>query len=170
MLLPGKLITERALQQIQYFAIIAYICRYRSASRIKCCHSFSPRRLCRVVWRLGLLYQRVVPTKKGVLKTAVLVTLSVPPGYLFSVAATFFQGEVFYEAVLLLAFVLFGHWMEMRPRAGDSQATQALMNLAPPKTTVIRNGEPVEVATSDIILGDIVLIRPDNKIPVGACS
>ena len=99
---------------------------------------------------------------------AVLVTLSVLAGYLFSVAATFFfQGEVFYEAaVLLLAFVLFGHWMEMRARAGASAAIQALMNLAPPKATVIRNGQPVEVPTAEVLLDDIVLIRPGDKIPV----
>ena len=103
-----------------------------------------------------------------VLNMAVLVTLSVLAGYLFSVAATFlFKGEVFYEAaVLLLTFVLFGHWMEMRARSGASQAIQALMNLAPPKATVIRNGEPVEVPTSDVLLNDIVLIRPGDKIPV----
>jgi Cu2+-exporting ATPase len=103
-----------------------------------------------------------------VLNMAVLVTLSVLAGYIFSVAATFFfEAEVFYEAaVLLLAFVLFGHWMEMRARSGASQAIQALMNLAPPKATVIRNGEPVEISTSDVLLDDIVLIRPGDKIPV----
>jgi Cu2+-exporting ATPase len=103
-----------------------------------------------------------------VLNMAVLVTLSVLAGYLFSVAATFFfEGEVFYEAaVLLLAFVLFGHWMEMRARSGASKAIQALMNLAPPKATVIRDGEPVEIPTSDVLLNDIVLIRPGDKIPV----
>ncbi|MBI1794114.1 MAG: copper-translocating P-type ATPase [Chloroflexi bacterium] len=103
-----------------------------------------------------------------VLNMAVLVTLSVLAGYIFSVAATFFfKGEVFYEAaVLLLAFVLFGHWMEMRARSGASQAIQALMNLAPPTAIVIRNGEPVEIPTSDVLQDDIVLIRPGNKIPV----
>ena len=106
--------------------------------------------------------------KNRTLNMAVLVTLSVLAGYLFSVAATFFfEGEVFYEAaVLLLAFVLFGHWMEMRARAGASQAIQALMNLAPPKATVIRDGQPVEVPTSEVLLDDIVLIRPGDKIPV----
>lgn len=106
--------------------------------------------------------------KNSTLNMAVLVTLSVLAGYLFSVAATFlFKGEVFYEAaVLLLTFVLFGHWMEMRARSGASQAIQALMNLAPPKATIIRNGEPVEISTSDVLLDDIVLIRPGDKIPV----
>ena len=102
------------------------------------------------------------------LNMAVLVSLSVLAGYIFSVAATFFfKGEVFYEAaVLLLTFVLFGHWMEMRARAGASQAMQALMNLTPPKATVIRDEQPVEVPTSEVRLDDIVLIRPGDKVPV----
>ncbi len=106
--------------------------------------------------------------KNRTLNMAVLVSLSVLAGYLFSVAATFlFEGEVFYEAAaLLLAFVLFGHWMEMRARSGASQAIQALMNLAPPKATVIRDGQQVEIPTSDVVAADIVLIRPGDKIPV----
>ena len=106
--------------------------------------------------------------RRRTLDMSVLVALSVGAGYLFSVAATFlFRGEVFYEAaVVLLAFILFGHWMEMRARAGASNAIRALLNLAPPKATVIRDGQPVEVATSDVLLGDTVLIRPGDKIPV----
>jgi Cu2+-exporting ATPase len=68
--------------------------------------------------------------------------------------------------VLLLAFVLFGHWMEMRARAGASDAIRALLDLAPPKATVIRNGQPVEVPTSEVLVGDVVLIRPGDKVPV----
>ena len=103
-----------------------------------------------------------------VLDMSVLVALSVGAGYLFSVAATFlFQGEVFYEAaVVLLAFVLFGHWMEMRARAGASNAIRALLDLAPPQATVIREGQPVEVPTSAVVIGDIVFIRPGDKLPV----
>ena len=102
------------------------------------------------------------------LDMSVLVALSVGSGYLFSVAATFlFRGEVFYEAsVVLLAFVLFGHWLEMRARSGASDAIRALLDLAPPKATVIRDGQPVEVPTSEVVLDDIVLIRPGDKIPV----
>jgi Cu2+-exporting ATPase len=62
--------------------------------------------------------------RNRVLNMAVLVSLSVLVGYLFSVGATFFfKSEVFYEAAsLLLVFVLFGHLIEMRARAGTSQA------------------------------------------------
>jgi Cu2+-exporting ATPase len=102
------------------------------------------------------------------LDMSVLIALSVGAGYLFSVAATFlFQGEVFYEAaVVLLAFVLFGHWMEMRARAGASAAIRALLELAPSKATVIRNGQPVEVPTSEVRVDDVVVVRPGDKIPV----
>jgi len=98
----------------------------------------------------------------------VLVALSVGAGYLFSVAATFFfKGEVFYEAsVVLLSFVLFGHWMEMRARAGASDAMRALLDLTPPKATVLRLGQALEVPTSEVVLDDVVLIRPGDKIPV----
>jgi Cu2+-exporting ATPase len=106
--------------------------------------------------------------RNRVLNMAVLVALSVLAGYLFSVAATFlFESEVFYEAsALLLVFVLLGHWLEMRARSGASQAIQALLNLAPPKAVVIRGGQEIEVATSDVARDDTVLIRPGNKIPV----
>ncbi len=102
------------------------------------------------------------------LDMSVLVALSVGAGYIFSVVTTFFiAGESFYEAVVvLLAFILFGHWMEMRARAGASRAMQALLNLTPPKAMVIRDGQPAEVPTSAVLVGDIVLIRPGEKIPV----
>lgn len=102
------------------------------------------------------------------LDMSVLVALSVGSGYLFSVAATFlFQGEVFYEAaVVLLTFVLFGHWLEMRARAGASNAMKALLDLTPPKATVIRDGEPIEIPTAEVVIDDIVLIKPGDKVPV----
>ena len=105
--------------------------------------------------------------RRRTLDMSVLVALSVGAGYVFSVVATFaFRGEVFYEAaVVLLAFILFGHWMEMRARAGASNAIRALLDLAPPTATVIRNGQPVEVPTSEVQLGDTVLIRPGDKVP-----
>lgn len=106
--------------------------------------------------------------KNRTLDMSVLIALSVGAGYLFSIAATFlFRGEVFYEAsVVLLVFVLFGHWMEMRARAGASDAIRALLELAPPRATVIRDGQPVEVPTFEVRMDDVVLIRPGDKIPV----
>ena len=104
----------------------------------------------------------------GVLNMAVLAVLSVGTGYLFSVGATFFLGGAqFYEAVaVLLVFILLGHWLEMRARAGASAAIRSLLDLAPPMATVLRDGREVEVPTADVVKGDTVVIRPGNKIPV----
>ncbi len=106
--------------------------------------------------------------RNGVLNMAVLVVLSVGTGYVFSVGATFlFKGEQFYEAVaVLLVFILLGHWLEMRARAGASDAIRALMDLAPPMASVLRDGKEVEIPTAEVAKGDTVVIRPGNKIPV----
>jgi len=106
--------------------------------------------------------------RNGILNMAVLVLLSVGTGYLFSVGATFFfKAEQFYEAsAMLLAFILLGHWLEMRARAGASEAINALLNLAPPMAVVWRNGQEVEISTAEVLVGDTVVIRPGNKIPV----
>jgi Cu2+-exporting ATPase len=106
--------------------------------------------------------------RAGVLNMSVLVSLSVLAGYIFSVAATFlFDGEVFYEAAaMLVTFVLFGHWMEMRARSGTNQAIEKLLTLAPPMARVERDGQELEIPTDDVQVGDIVIIRPGDKIPV----
>ena len=106
---------------------------------------------------------------KGTLGMAALIVLSVGTGYLFSVGNTFFfkEGGQFFEAVaVLLVFILLGHWLEMRARAGASSAIKALMNLTPTKANVFRNGAEVEVPTAEVLAGEIVVIRPGNKIPV----
>ncbi|MCZ7659103.1 MAG: heavy metal translocating P-type ATPase [Xanthobacteraceae bacterium] len=106
--------------------------------------------------------------RNGVLNMAVLVLLSVGTGYLFSVGATFFfEGEQFFEAAaVLLVFILLGHWLEMRARAGASEAIRKLMDLSPPMATVQRGGEEREVHTAEVLVGDIVVVRPGSKIPV----
>ena len=107
--------------------------------------------------------------KHGTLGMAALVVLSVGTGYLFSVGTTFFfnEGGQFFEAVaVLLIFILLGHWLEMRARAGASSAITALMDLTPAKASVIRNGVEIEVPTAEVLAGEIVVIRPGNKIPV----
>ena len=106
--------------------------------------------------------------RNGILNMAVLVLLSVGTGYLFSVGATFFfKGDQFYEAsAVLLVFILLGHWLEMRARAGASEAIRALLDLAPPMAKVLRDGREVEIPTAEVLVSDTVVIRPGNKIPV----
>ena len=106
--------------------------------------------------------------RNKVANMATLVVLSVGTGYVFSVGATFFyEGEVFYEAAaVLLVFILLGHWLEMRARAGASDAIRALMDLAPPLATVLRGGVETKVPTAEVLAGETVIIKPGDKIPV----
>jgi Cu2+-exporting ATPase len=98
----------------------------------------------------------------------VLVAVAIGAGWLYSVYVTLTGGgEVFYEAATVLAaFVLLGHWFEMRARGGANDAIRTLLELAPPMAVVVRDGEPVEVPTAEVVVGDLLLIRPGAKIPV----
>ena len=98
----------------------------------------------------------------------VLVAVAVGAGWLYSLVVTLTGGgEVFYEAaVVLAAFVLLGHWFEMRARGGANDAVRTLLDLAPPKALVIREGETIEVPTAEVVAGDVLLVRPGAKIAV----
>jgi Cu2+-exporting ATPase len=100
----------------------------------------------------------------------VLVAVAIGAGWGYSVAVTFWiDGEVFYEAAAFLAaFVLLGHWLEMRARGGANEAIRTLLDLAPPMAVVLRGGEPVDVPTSEVVVGDELLVRPGGKVPVDA--
>ncbi len=98
----------------------------------------------------------------------VLVAVAVGTGWVYSVVVTLTGGgEVFYEAAAVLtSFVLLGHWFEMRARGGANDAIRTLLELSPPMAVVLRDGEPVEVPTADVVSGDLLLVRPGAKVPV----
>jgi Cu2+-exporting ATPase len=100
----------------------------------------------------------------------VLVGVAVAAGWIYSVVVTIRGGgDVFYEAsTVLCAFVLLGHWLEMRARGGANDAVRALLNLAPSKAIVIRDENQVEVPTSELQVADLLLIKPGAKVPVDA--
>jgi Cu2+-exporting ATPase len=99
----------------------------------------------------------------------VLVSLAVGSGYLFSVAATFiFTGVVdfYWEISTLVVFLLFGHWMEMKMTRRASGALQELVKLIPPMANKVVGNEVIEVPTSNIQVGDFLLVRPGGKVPI----
>jgi len=97
----------------------------------------------------------------------VLVAVGVGTGWLYSLVVTLSGGgEVFYEAATVLAtFVLLGHWVEMRARGGANDAIRRLLELAPARAVVIRDGAEVEVPTAEVVPGDLLLVRPGAKVP-----
>jgi Cu2+-exporting ATPase len=105
--------------------------------------------------------------RRGMLNMSVLVATGVLAAYLFSVLITFLGGETFYEAAaMLVTFVLFGHWMEMRARRGTNEALRALFDLVPPQATVLRDGAEVTIPSSEVQVGDIAILKPGDKVPV----
>ena len=102
------------------------------------------------------------------LNMAVLIAVGITAAYVFSVVLTILGSkDSYYEAAtLLITFVLFGHWMEMKSRRGTTDALQALFNLVPPQARVVRNGKEKMIPTSEVKLGDIVILKPGDKVPV----
>jgi Cu2+-exporting ATPase len=114
------------------------------------------------------LYSTYFALKNKILNMAVLIAVGITAAYGFSVLLTFIgSADSYYEAAaLLITFVLFGHWMEMKSRRGTTDALQALFNLVPPQARVFKDGKEIMVSTSDIQLGNIIILKPGDKVPV----
>ena len=122
-----------------------------------------------VVWYAGWIFIGGAYTslRSRALNMSVLIAVGVLAAWSFSALITVIGGETFFEAaVLLVTFVLFGHWMEMKARRGTTDSLRALFDIVPPKATVIRDGAEVELPTSEIAVGETVLLRPGDKVPV----
>ncbi len=106
--------------------------------------------------------------RSGVLDMSVLVSLAVSAGYLFSVGATFFFTAVdfYWEISTLVVVLLLGHWLEMRAVRGTAGALRELVKLIPPTANRIVDGGVEEVPTSEVQVGDLLLVRPGEKVPI----
>ncbi|MBN9391064.1 MAG: copper-translocating P-type ATPase [Chloroflexi bacterium] len=125
-----------------------------------------------VVWWGGWIFHSGAwrALRNRTLNMNVLVSLGVLVAYLFSLFVTFFapQVETSYDAAaMLVTFVLFGHWMEMRSRRGSSDALNALLRLAPSQANLLGpQGEVRMVPVEEVKVEDLLLIRPGEKVPV----
>ena len=114
------------------------------------------------------LYSTYKALQAKTLNMAVLIAVGITAAYAFSVLLTFLgNSDSYYEAAaLLITFVLFGHWMEMKSRRGTTDALQALFDLVPPQARLWKDGKETLVPTSDVKLGDILILKPGDKVPV----
>ena len=75
--------------------------------------------------------------------------------------------EVYYEAVgVIITLILLGRLLEARAKAGTGEAIRALIGLQARTATVIRNGKEISTPIEDVGLGDVMLVRPGEKVPV----
>src|SRR5581483_1937968 len=78
-----------------------------------------------------------------------------------------FEANLYYEtAVVLVALILIGRWMEARAKGQTSAAIKALMGLQARTARVIRNGVEQDVPVELVQVGDLVRVRPGEKVPV----
>jgi len=114
------------------------------------------------------LYSSYFALKAKTLNMAVLIAVGISAAYFASILLTILGSkESYYEAAaLLITFVLFGHWMEMKSRRGTTDALQALFDLVPPQARLLKNGKEMMVSTSEVQVGNILVLKPGDKVPV----
>src|SRR5438093_4184641 len=114
------------------------------------------------------LYSSVKALQNQTLNMSVLIDVGITAAYSFTVLLTILQSsDSYYEAAaLLVTFVLFGHWMEMRSRRGTTDALQALLQLVPAQARVLQDGKETLVSTSELQVGDIIVLKPGDRVPV----
>ena len=103
-----------------------------------------------------------------------LVSIGTSAAYLFSLAVTVWPHAFmttgampYYEAsALLMTFLVLGRWLEARARGGTSEAIRRLLDLQPRQARVRRHGAEHDVPISDVLVGDLVRMRPGERVPV----
>jgi len=109
-----------------------------------------------------------------------LVSIGVGSAYLFSVFALFFpsvfptqfkdeNGNVhlyFEAAAVILTLVLMGQVLELRAHSKTNSAIKALLGLVPPIARIIRNGKEEEISLEEVVVGNLLKVKPGEKIPV----
>ena len=100
----------------------------------------------------------------------VLVVLGTSAAYLFSLYNIYFQGDrqnIYFEAsATIITLVLLGKYLEERAKNKTSEAIRVLSGLQPRSARVIRQGEEIDVPIAEVRTGDMVVIRPGERIPV----
>jgi len=119
----------------------------------------------------GFAFYRRVPNslRMRALDMNVLVTIALLSGYLYSVSITLgllSATDFYWEISTLATFLLFGHWMEMRASITAAGALKELVKLIPPTANLVKDGQISEVPTAELKVGDTVLVRPGEKVPV----
>ncbi|MDD3245468.1 MAG: heavy metal translocating P-type ATPase [Methanosarcina sp.] len=97
-----------------------------------------------------------------------LIAVAISVAYFYSSAVVFGLpgGVFFWELVTLIDVMLLGHWLEMRSVMGASRALEELVKIMPSVAHLKKNGETVDVGVDQLKIGDRVLVKPGEKIPV----
>ena len=105
-----------------------------------------------------------------------LIAVGTSTAYLYSLVVTIFGGASFFDgratdtyfdtSSAIIALVLLGKFLEARAKRRASNAIKALMDLQPKTARVVRAGQDVDIPIDDIVVGDVIVVRPGEKVPV----
>ena len=124
-----------------------------------------------VQFYVGKQYYRgaVQSLRNGAANMDVLVALGSTAAYLYSlpVLLGWISGHVYFEtSAMIITLIKTGKYLESRAKGKTSQAIKKLMKLSPDKALVIRDREEINIPVEEVQVGDIVLVKPGEKIPV----
>ncbi len=126
----------------------------------------------------GLTFYRAAlrAARHGTADMNTLIAVGTTAAYFYSVTATFFPSfisgaglklAVYYDAsATIIALILLGRFLEARAKGRTSEAIRRLMGLQARTARVVRDGREVEVPVEEVRVGDLVAVRPGEKIPV----
>ncbi|HEX4064592.1 MAG TPA: heavy metal translocating P-type ATPase [Acidobacteriaceae bacterium] len=130
-----------------------------------------------MVWGGGIIYRQAWSAaihRSTNMNT--LVALGTGAAFAYSVAATTMPGlyrrhglhaDVYYDAVLLIiGFLLLGRWLDARAKRRTLHALREFMKLQPQSARLLRDGREVEVPLAQVVAGEVVILRPGERVPV----
>ena len=96
-----------------------------------------------------------------------LIFIGTAVAFFYSLAETFIGGAVYFEsAIFILIFISLGKYLEAITKGKTSSAIKSLIGLQPKTATIIKEGKELEILISEVKVGDIILVKPGEKIPV----
>jgi P-type Cu+ transporter len=107
--------------------------------------------------------------RNGSANMDVLVAMGSSAAYFYSIPVTLglVHGHVYYEtAAVIITLIKLGKYLEARAKGQTSESIKKLMGLRPKTAHILRDGQEVEIAVDDVVIGDVVMVRPGEKIPV----
>ena len=130
-----------------------------------------------LVWTGGRFYRAAwASARHGVADMNTLVALGTGVAYGYSAFVTLWPAQaerwglplhVYFEtSIVIIALILLGKWMEGRAKKRTAAAIKALVGLAPTTARVLRDGVETDVPLEQVVVGDLVRVRPGDKIPV----
>jgi Cu+-exporting ATPase len=130
-----------------------------------------------MVWGGGIIYKQAwTAAMHGGTNMNTLVALGTGAAFAYSVAAMFAPGlflrhglqpAVYFDAVLLIiGFLLLGRWLDARAKRRTLDALHEFMKLQPQSARVIRDGREKEIPLGQVVAGDVVVLRPGERVPV----